>query len=138
EYSRNMPLPTDVTGAGYALRNGLNQFGLGVSTGIDLPNEARGLAPQLTNTMNYLYLSIAQYDTYTALQLSQYISTFAADGKRVQQHLAKEIRGSNANDKGPVLNSYGTNVLNTIAITDDQMSQIKAGFYDVFNTHDEA
>ena len=138
EYSRNMPLPTDVTGAGYALRNGLNQFGLGVSTGIDLPNEARGLAPQLTNPMNYLYLSIGQYDTYTALQLSQYISTFAADGKRVQQHLAKEIRGSNANDKGPVLNSYGTNVLNTIAITDDQMSQIKAGFYDVFNTHDEA
>src|SRR5699024_8319722 len=28
EYSANMPLPTDVTAAGYALRNGLNQFGL--------------------------------------------------------------------------------------------------------------
>ncbi|WP_081962409.1 peptidoglycan D,D-transpeptidase FtsI family protein [Jeotgalicoccus saudimassiliensis] len=138
EYSRNMPLPTDVTTAGYSLRNGLNQFGLGVSTGIDLPNEAVGLAPQLNNPMNYLYLSIGQYDTYTALQLSQYISTFAADGKRVQQHLAKEIRGSNANDKGPVLNSYGTNVLNTVPVSEDQLSQIKAGFYDVFNTHDEA
>lgn len=138
EYSANMPLPTDVTTAGYALRNGLNQFGLGVSTGIDLPNEARGLAPQLTNPMNYLYLSIGQYDTYSALQLSQYMSTFAADGKRVQQHLAKEIRGSDANDKGPVLNSYGTNVLNTIPISDSELSQIQAGFYDVFNTHDQA
>lgn len=138
EYSPNMPLPTDVTAAGYALRNGLNQFGLGVSTGIDLPNEARGLAPQLTNPMNYLYLSIGQYDTYSALQLSQYMSTFAADGKRVQQHLAKEIRGSNANEKGPVLNSYGTNVLNTIPITDSELTQIQDGFYDVFNTHDEA
>ncbi|MBF0753293.1 penicillin-binding protein 2 [Jeotgalicoccus halotolerans] len=138
EYSANMPLPTDVTAAGYALRNGLNQFGLGVSTGIDLPNEARGLAPQLTNPMNYLYLSIGQYDTYSALQLSQYMSTFAADGKRVQQHLAKEIRGSDANDKGPVLNSYGTNVLNTIPISDSELSQIQAGFYDVFNTHDQA
>lgn len=138
EYSSNMPLPTDVTAAGYALRNGLNQFGLGVSTGIDLPNEARGLAPQLTNPMNYLYLSIGQYDTYSALQLSQYMSTFAADGKRVQQHLAKEIRGSDANDKGPVLNSYGTNVLNTIPISDSELSQIQAGFYDVFNTHDQA
>lgn len=137
EYSSNMPLPTDVTSAGYALRNGLNQFGLGVSTGIDLPNEARGLAPQLTNPMNYLYLSIGQYDTYTALQLSQYMSTFAADGKRVQQHLAKEIRGSNANDKGPVLNSYGTNVLNTVALTEAELTQIQDGFYDVFNTHDE-
>lgn len=138
EYSANMPLPTDVTAAGYALRNGLNQFGLGVSTGIDLPNEARGLAPQLTNPMNYLYLSIGQYDTYSALQLSQYMSTFAADGKRVQQHLAKEIRGSDANDKGPVLNSYGTNVLNTIPISGSELSQIQAGFYDVFNTHDQA
>lgn len=138
EYSPNMPLPTDVTAAGYALRNGLNQFGLGVSTGIDLPNEARGLSPQLTNPMNYLYLSIGQYDTYSALQLSQYMSTFAADGKRVQQHLAKEIRGSNANEKGPVLNSYGTNVLNTIPITESEMTQIQDGFYDVFNTHDEA
>lgn len=137
EYSSNMPLPTDVTSAGYALRNGLNQFGLGVSTGIDLPNEARGLAPQLTNPMNYLYLGIGQYDTYTALQLSQYMSTFAADGKRVQQHLAKEIRGSNANDKGPVLNSYGTNVLNTVALTEAELTQIQDGFYDVFNTHDE-
>lgn len=138
EYSPNMPLPTDVTAAGYALRNGLNQFGLGVSTGIDLPNEARGLSPQLTNPMNYLYLSIGQYDTYSALQLSQYMSTFAADGKRVQQHLAKEVRGSNANEKGPVLNSYGTNVLNTISITESEMTQIQQGFYDVFNTHDEA
>lgn len=138
EYSANMPLPTDVTAAGYALRNGLNQFGLGVSTGIDLPNEARGLAPQLTNPMNYLYLSIGQYDTYSALQLSQYMSTFAADGKRVQQHLAKEIRGSDANDKGPILKSYGTNVLNTIPISDSELSQIQAGFYDVFNTHDQA
>ncbi|CAM4173834.1 penicillin-binding protein 2 [Jeotgalicoccus halotolerans] len=137
EYSANMPLPTDVTAAGYALRNGLNQFGLGVSTGIDLPNEARGLAPQLTNPMNYLYLSIGQYDTYSALQLSQYMSTFAADGKRVQQHLAKEIRGSDANDKGPILKSYGTNVLNTIPISDSELSQIQAGFYDVFNTHDQ-
>lgn len=138
EYERNMPLPTDVTNAGYDLRNGLNQFGLGVSTGIDLPNEATGLSPQLTNPMNYLYLSIGQYDTYTALQLSQYMSTFAADGKRVQQHLAKEIRGSNANDKGPVIKSYGTNVLNTIPLSEDGMSQIQDGFYDVFNTHDEA
>lgn len=138
EYSPNMSLPTDVTDAGYSLRNGLNQFGLGVSTGIDLPNEARGLAPQLQNPMNYLFLSIGQYDTYSALQLSQYMSTFAADGKRVQQHLAKEVRGSNANADGPVLNSYGSNVLNTIPISESELNQIQEGFYDVFNTHDEA
>lgn len=138
EYSPNMPLPINVTDAGFSLRNGLNQFGLGVSTGIDLPNEARGLAPPLQNPMNYLFLSIGQYDTYTALQLSQYMSTFAADGKRVQQHLAKEIRGANANGQGPILNSFGTNVLNTVPVSDGQLQQIQDGFYDVFNTHDES
>ena len=137
DYSQNMALPTDIDQAGYDLRNGLNQFGLGISTGIDLPNEATGLAPQL-NATNLLNLSIGQYDTYTALQLSQYMATFANDGKRVQQHLAKEVRGSNANDKGPVIRSFGTNVLNTIDITDEELNQIQAGFYDVFNTHDQA
>lgn len=137
DYTQNMTLPTDIDQAGYDLRNGLNQFGLGISTGIDLPNEATGLAPQL-NATNLLNLAIGQYDTYTALQLSQYMSTFANDGKRVQQHLAKEVRGSNANDKGQVIRSYGTNVLNTIPITNEQLNQIQAGFYDVFNTHDQA
>ena len=137
DYTQNMTLPTDIQQAGYDLRNGLNQFGLGISTGIDLPNEATGLSPQLDAT-DMLNLAIGQYDTYTALQLSQYMSTFANDGKRVQQHLAKEVRSSDANEKGAVIKSYGTNVLNTVDLTNTEIDQIQAGFYDVFNTHDQA
>ncbi|KKK35508.1 penicillin-binding protein [Salinicoccus sediminis] len=138
-YYDGMPLPNDIEEAGHKLRNGLNQFGLGVSTGIDLPNEATGLSPELKhNPGNYIDLAIGQYDTYSALQLSQYVSTIANDGQRVQLHLGKEVRGSDSNASGPVLQSFNGKVLNNVAYTEEQLGQIQSGFYDAFNTHDEA
>ena len=64
-YTPNMTLPSDITTAGQKLRKGLNQVGLGVKTGIDLPNETSGQTEPLTNNPgNYLDLAIGQYDTY--------------------------------------------------------------------------
>lgn len=140
EYGEGMSLPHDITGAGQQLRNGFSQFGLGVSTGIDLPNEAPGLSPDFGQypANNYLSLSIGQYDTYSALQLSQYVSTIATNGKRMELNLAKEVRGSNANDEGPVLKTFNPTVLNNVSISDDEWQQVHDGFYDVFNTHDQS
>lgn len=138
-YYDGMSLPNDTEEAANKLRNGLNQFGLGVSTGIDLPNEATGLSPELKhNPANYLNLAIGQYDTYSALQLSQYVSTIANDGQRARLHLGKEVRGSDSNDNGPVLQSFNGEVLNSVKYTEEQLNQIQSGFFDVFNTHDEA
>ncbi len=139
EYEKGMPLPIDIADNSYKLRNGLNQFGLGVSTGIDLPNEETGIAPALTNNPgNYLDLAIGQYDTYSAMQLSQYISTVANGGSRIQSHLAKEVREYDANANGPVVKTFNANVLNTVQINDKEFEQLKKGMYDVFNTHDQA
>ncbi|WP_428416594.1 peptidoglycan D,D-transpeptidase FtsI family protein [Phocicoccus schoeneichii] len=139
EYEKGMPLPIDISDNSYKLRNGLNQFGLGVSTGIDLPNEETGIAPALTNNPgNYLDLAIGQYDTYSAMQLSQYISTVANGGSRIQSHLAKEVREYDANANGPVVKTFNANVLNTVQINDKEFEQLKKGMYDVFNTHDQA
>lgn len=81
DYSNNMPLPSDVSVPGQKLRKGLNQVGLGVKTGIDLPNEVTGqIEPLKDNPGNYLDLAIGQYDTYSPLQLAQYVSTIANDG----------------------------------------------------------
>lgn len=138
EYEKGMPLPIDIADNSYKLRNGLNQFGLGVSTGIDLPNEETGIAPALTNNPgNYLDLAIGQYDTYSAMQLSQYISTVANGGSRIQSHLAKEVREYDANANGPVVKTFNANVLNTVQINDKELEQLKKGMYDVFNTHDQ-
>lgn len=138
-YTPGMSLPTDITGGANKLRNGLNQFGLGVSTGIDLPNEATGLSPDLTNNpSNLLSLSIGQYDTYSALQLSQYMSTIANGGNRVGLHMAKEVRSGDANGEGTLLQSFDGKVLNTVLYSPEELEQIHKGFYDVFNTHDTA
>jgi cell division protein FtsI/penicillin-binding protein 2 len=60
------------------------KFGLGAKTGIDLPIESfdfKGIEKKLGYLLD---LSIGQYDTYTPLQLAQYISTIANSGYRVK------------------------------------------------------
>ncbi|WP_256026303.1 penicillin-binding transpeptidase domain-containing protein, partial [Staphylococcus aureus] len=102
-YYSGMSLTTDISSHSQNLRRGINQLGLGVKTGIDLPNETRGKIEPLTNNPgNYLDLSIGQYDTYTPLQLSQYVSTIANDGYRIQQHIGLTINEStNKDEVGP-------------------------------------
>ncbi|CAM5249350.1 serine-type D-Ala-D-Ala carboxypeptidase OS=Lysinibacillus sphaericus OX=1421 GN=LS41612_08495 PE=3 SV=1 [Lysinibacillus sphaericus] len=73
------------------MRNSYAQFGLGVKTGIDLPNEFSGVEGLIMGGKT-LDLAIGQYDTYTPLQLAQYISTIANGGYRVQPHVVKEVR----------------------------------------------
>ncbi|SNW02485.1 penicillin-binding protein 3 [Staphylococcus muscae] len=135
EYYQGMPLPDDITEAGKKLRKGLNQVGLGVKTGIDLPNEVTGqIEPLNDNPGNYLDLAIGQYDTYTPLQLSQYVSTIANDGDRVQSHIAKEIRKATNDDSiGPVKHKITGKVLNHVNNTPDQVAQIQKGFDKAFN-----
>ncbi|TDL98120.1 penicillin-binding protein 2 [Macrococcus brunensis] len=134
-YSQGMSLPKDISEAGRILRTGMNQFGLGVKTGIDLPNEVVGQSGKLTdNAGNYLDLAIGQYDTYTPLQLSQYISTIANDGSRISPHVVKEIRTpSKTETLGPVKEVVNGKVLNKINSTPTEMRQVKSGFDMVFN-----
>ena len=37
-------------------------------------------------------IAIGQYDTYSTMQVAQYVSTIANGGYRVQPHIVKEIR----------------------------------------------
>lgn len=135
DYSSGMSLPDDITEAGQKLRKGMNQFGLGVKTGIDLPNEVTGQTGILKNNPgNFLDLAIGQYDTYTPLQLSQYVSTIANDGYRIQPHIVKEIRGASKTGKiGPIKSHFNGKVLNKINNTDKEIEQVKSGFEMVFN-----
>lgn len=99
-YSYGMPLRLkDDTFA--KMRNNYAQFGLGVKTGIDLPNEFSGVQGPAGPTMGgkTLDLAIGQYDTYTPLQLAQYISTIANGGYRVRPHVVKEVRDPSQDGK---------------------------------------
>ncbi|MCT2537571.1 penicillin-binding transpeptidase domain-containing protein [Aquibacillus koreensis] len=117
------------------MRNYFHQFGLGVETGIDLPFESTGVVGTSPMAGNLLDFSIGQYDTYTTLQLAQYVSTIANDGYRVRPRLVKEVRKPEPEKEklGPVISSFNTEVLNKIQMDDRYISRVQEGFVDVFS-----
>jgi len=82
-------------------RKTFNEFGLGVKTGIDLPVESVGNIGNSNSPDLLLNFAIGQYDTYTTMQLSQYMTTIASDGKRLKPHLLKEVyKSTNSSELG--------------------------------------
>lgn len=88
QYIKDMPLDlTNSNDAFTTLRNYFSQFGLGVKTQVDFPNETTGLQATVDDAQFLLDIVIGQYDNYTPIQLSQYISTIANNGQRVKPRL---------------------------------------------------
>lgn len=123
-----------------ALRDGYSEFGLGVHTGIDLPFESTGFQGPIPVTKytgrdpepgKIMQFAIGQYDTYTPLQMAQYVSTIANGGHRLAPHLLKSVHdpSGNPNQIGPTVQTYQTNVLNTLPNTKEQIDTVHKGFY---------
>ena len=117
------------------MRYYFSQFGLGVKTGIDLPNETAGIKGTEYTPGYLLDLSIGQYDTYTPLQLVQYVSTIANGGYRMQPQVVKEIREptSKPDEVGKVVESMEPKVLNRVDMKEDWIKHVQEGFRQVFN-----
>ncbi|MDV2884029.1 penicillin-binding protein 2 [Alkalihalophilus pseudofirmus] len=112
-----------------------SQFGLGADTGIDLPGSSRGLTGQNRNPGNLLDLMIGQYDTYTPLQLVQYVATIANDGYRVKPRLVSEIRepSLSPDEPGAILHKFEPQILNRVDVSDADLNRVQQGFYAVMN-----
>ncbi len=91
KYKYNMVLNTSEEDFN-KFRNMYQEYGLGALTGIDLPNEVVGIKGSLTSSDLLLNLSIGQYDTYTPVELFQYVSTIANSGKRQKPQLLREVK----------------------------------------------
>ncbi|GKV64613.1 MULTISPECIES: penicillin-binding protein 2 [unclassified Sporosarcina] len=106
-------------------------FGLGTKTGIDLPGEYSGVTGTETITGKLLDFSIGQFDTYTPLQLAQYVSTVAADGNRIAPRILKEIRDPSPDGEvlGELVEERPAEVLNHINNTQQEIDQVKKGMY---------
>ena len=117
-------------GAFSTIRNSFAQFGLGVRTGIDLPNEMAGFKGRETNSGKLLDLAIGQYDTYTPMQLAQYVSTIANGGNRMQPHIVKEIRDPVDDNEvlGPIVKENAPTVLNRLKMKDEWIKRVQTGF----------
>ncbi|MER2088483.1 MAG: penicillin-binding protein 2 [Sporosarcina sp.] len=115
-------------------RQSFASFGLGTKTGIDLPGESPGLIGNDTLTGFLLDLSVGQYDTYSTLQLAQYVSTIANGGYRIAPKVLKEIREPSEDGKilGPLIQETDIKVLNRIQNTDAEINQVKRGMHYVY------
>jgi cell division protein FtsI/penicillin-binding protein 2 len=112
-----------------AYRNTFAEFGLGVKTGIDLPLEGTGYKGDNTVSGHLLDFAIGQYDTYTPLQLIQYINTIASGGKRIGLHFLKEIHGETlTNEIGPLESVYEPKIYNTLNMEQKYIDRIRYGF----------
>ncbi len=129
-YVYDAPLKIDTT-AFQTYRNIFKQFGLGVKTGIDLPNEALGYSGNNTLSGYLLDFSIGQYDTYTPIEISQYMSTIATNGKRIKPHLLKSVYSSDKEKLTDKIFEFKTEVLNTVDTKEEYFARIKEGFKQV-------
>ena len=118
------------------LREYYAQFGLGVRTGIDLPNEGKGYNGGTANAFSALDFAFGQFDLYTPLQLAQYMSTIANGGTRIAPRLVKEIHETSPNGGiGNLEDVVPTKIMNSIQVNKEILDHIKEGLYRV--THGE-
>ena len=109
-------------------RSVFNKFGLGVKTEIDLPVESVGNIGKNTSSDLLLNFAIGQYDTYTVMQLSQYITTIASNGIRYKPHLLKEVYDSSDSDLSTKLYDVKPTILNKLDYDTKYLNRIKEGF----------
>ena len=91
-------------------REYFKSFGLGDYTGIDVGKESSGIVGTKYSGDLLLNYVIGQYDTYSVLQLNQYISTISNNGIRYKLRLGDYVIDSNSNK----LNINNKEVLNYV------------------------
>lgn len=120
------------------MRNYFRQFGLGAETGIDFPNEATGLVGNPEGKVDvaaqFMDFAIGQNETFTVMQLAQYVSTIANDGYRVRPRLVKEIRNPSTekNEMGSVYQYNNPDYLNRVVMDDEFIKRVQEGFRRAF------
>ncbi|MFX3645911.1 MAG: peptidoglycan D,D-transpeptidase FtsI family protein [Paenibacillus sp.] len=105
----------------------MKEFGLGVSTGVDLPNEFLGRLEYNNDDESALtrlaFASFGQQAKYTTMQLAQYTTMLANKGKRMEPHLVKEIRDADGN----VVKEIKPKVLNEVDFSDAHWNEVHKG-----------
>ena len=112
-------------------------FGLGLPTGIELGEETGTLAgPEYSASRgqpwyqgNTLQAAIGQSDnTFTPLQLANYIATLVRGGERYDAHLLKSVH---TYDDSAVLYEHTPETVDTVELSEATLSAIKKGMGDL-------
>lgn len=141
KYTPNMSMPNDVSPF-KKLRKTYAEYGLGTHTGVDIEGEATGFVNKQVKDKNgnlipgiqgnMLDLSYGNYDTYTPLQLAQYVSTLYNNGKRIAPHFVSGIYGNTQEGGlGKEVQAIQPKVMNQISLTQNQWNILHQGMYQV-------
>ena len=132
-YQPNMTVGTsNLESAMAKLRSTFGEYGLGVSTGIDLPDESTGFIPKDFDLANYLTNAFGQFDNYTPMQLAQYVATIANNGVRLAPRIVEGVYDNNEQGGlGELIKQNDSTELNKINISEPDMSILQQGFYQV-------
>lgn len=104
------------------------EMGLGLqTTGVDLPYEAKGQITQEGYVSDLAFASFGQNEKYTLLQLAQYTSTIANEGKRMQPYVVSEI----IKPDGTTLQKTEPKLLGETSFTKDEYRVVREGMLDV-------
>lgn len=123
-YDMKLDAPTSVF---QQYRDVFSLYGLGTLTGIDVPNEQVGMIGKIYSDDLLLNLTIGQYDTYTPVELLQYINTISNNGKRYSLSLMKEIR----NEAGEIIMQNNPKLLSEVPLDVSYYDRIREGFRQV-------
>lgn len=127
KYTPNMQL--NVTEKEFNIyRDTLKTMGLGTKTEIDLPNELQGIKGSVIADDLLLNLAIGQYDTYTNIQILNYINTIAT-GNRYSLNLVNNIKDTN-----DLVYENIPKLLNTLEISEENLNRVKEGLHEVLKT----
>ena len=118
------------------LRSAFASYGLGTSTGFDIPGESTGFIPSAKSKdasgVNVLYESFGQYDNYTPLQLAVYAATLGNNGTRLAPHIVQGIyEGGNDGQPGTLIKNITPKIMDKVNITPDNMDVLHQGMYAV-------
>ena len=115
-------------------RNTFAEFGLGVKTMIDLPVESLGYKGNSTLPGHLLDFSIGQYDTYTPIQLSQYINTIANGGSRLKPYLLHSVYSPTDEPLNDKISDTNITLLNKVNTKNEYLERVKLGFRKVLDS----
>lgn len=117
----NLP---DVENAYELYRKYFSMFGLGTETQLDVPYEESGYPGSDDTSGHLLDYSIGQYESYTPIQLLQYVSTVGT-GVKVKPHFMKQIY--EINDEETIVEQFGTQVIDTLNGNEEYLERVKEG-----------
>jgi stage V sporulation protein D (sporulation-specific penicillin-binding protein) len=90
-------------------------FGLGKTTNVDLPGEAKGIVIEKSQVkpINLATMSMGQSIAVTPLQLVTAVAAVANDGQRLRPQIVREVKGKD----GEMIRSFAPDIINQVVDT---------------------